>query len=906
MSLSSVESLIAYYKFDETSGTVAADSHSSFLYGVRDGQLGYLGSSPTLNVAGKFNTSFSFSGTSSVYLFRAKKDMDLPSYTSSNTSSYTFSLWLNLNSLPVSGEKYFYCHGKDSTRYVEAGVNSDGNVIFRIYDRGSPGYVPVVVGDIVSDSVISTGVWTHVVLQFGYGGMKVYINNVLQSDTAVTDSLGFTYTWVSNGEYVDGLDGTQDQVFIGDFTGDSIDGSVDEVCSFFSTLDASDVSALYNNGDGLMYSEFPDPGFVWQGSGTVGDPFQVTTVEELQLINDSANTRSAHYVLMNDLDFKSAASYTNPNNMDSFISGVGFSPIGFSGFGNSFTGSFDGNGKYIANLFMNRPSTECGLFGRTSSSSVFKDVVLLNIDITGGTRSAGLCSMLEGEATGCFVSGKIFSNSDFVAGLVGRIQGGSVANCGVDIDISGGAWWSGGLIGMVAGGPSPSVVNSYAVGSIVCHTGAGGLIGEVFTDAFTTALVDKCYAAVSLSTSTGNVGGLIETVSGTNETVTNCFWDEEVSGTSVSVGGTGRTTAQMKNVTTYSNSSWDIATVSGHTTQLWIIDGGNDYPVFASLYDVLYTFSYQLSSESYVYLDIIDGDLSVSSVSGITHDRATVNISAESVFGEFDVLVEYRVKGVESFYMSDPIFVTANGSYSVDLLGLDQGTLYEVRLRYIGKYSDYVEFSTDSVFSSFSVSNVSGWLYSLSGEVSYHVASVETGFIYAVNREPSLSDNRTVVLASSPFSTELDFSELSGGSFVVMCKAYVVFEDNTVAYSSIVSVPVINDDSIENIYVHDPTFKIDIGEFGVSSTVLNTMDPDPEDENIVSDASITRVATSAISSFVIRVDNTNGDNLDRFRSGQYVDFYLDYADSRLRLDYHSDLQFYFDDVNGEIVNRVVR
>ncbi len=39
-------------------------------------------------------------------------------------------------------------------------------------------------------------------------------------------------------------------------------------------------------------------------------------------------------------------------------------------------------------------------------------------------------------------------------------------------------------------------------------------------------------------------------------TITNCFWDTETSGQSTSAGGTGKTTAEIKNISTFTEAGW--------------------------------------------------------------------------------------------------------------------------------------------------------------------------------------------------------------------------------------------------------------------------------------------------------------------------------------------------------------
>jgi len=75
------------------------------------------------------------------------------------------------------------------------------------------------------------------------------------------------------------------------------------------------------------------------------------------------------------------------------------------------------------------------------------------------------------------------------------------------------------------------------------------------------------------------VGGLV----GLNDesTVSDSFWDTETNGQATSDGGTGKTTAEMQNIITFSGAMWDIIAVahgSTNTTYIWNIVNGVTYP----------------------------------------------------------------------------------------------------------------------------------------------------------------------------------------------------------------------------------------------------------------------------------------------------------------------------------------
>ena len=116
----------------------------------------------------------------------------------------------------------------------------------------------------------------------------------------------------------------------------------------------------------LIAGSPPASAFSGSGSGTAGNPYIITNVNQLQEMNDNL---AAYYILGNDID----ASATKGWN-----SGAGFLPVG------AFTGSFDGGGHKIYNLYINRPSTSyVGLFGSVGSGGVVKNVGLENENING-------------------------------------------------------------------------------------------------------------------------------------------------------------------------------------------------------------------------------------------------------------------------------------------------------------------------------------------------------------------------------------------------------------------------------------------------------------------------------------------------------------------------------------------
>jgi hypothetical protein len=162
----------------------------------------------------------------------------------------------------------------------------------------------------------------------------------------------------------------------------------------------------------------------------------------------------------------------------------------------------------------------------------------------------------------------------------------------------------GGLVGENTGSRS-AVTNSYSTGSVTGQVRAGGLIGynhwgtvsntyasgSVTGDRQVGGLIAcNAWGKVSKSYSTGSVagsqqvGGLV----GWNYegSVSSSFWDTVSSGTGLSDGGTGKTTAEMQSIITFSGAAWDIIAVAPGVTNpahIWNIVDGQTYPFLTTL-----------------------------------------------------------------------------------------------------------------------------------------------------------------------------------------------------------------------------------------------------------------------------------------------------------------------------------
>jgi hypothetical protein len=151
------------------------------------------------------------------------------------------------------------------------------------------------------------------------------------------------------------------------------------------------------------------------GSGTVEDPYQISTEQQLQNMNLDLD---ANYILINDI-YASETRHWND--------GKGFEPIAnvdtiYYGMPEDikFTGSLNGNNYSISNLFINRQEEYgVGLFGY----AITNDIKNLNIEkayIVGYEYVGSLCGLLEGSISEINLIESCIEGNTKVGGLLGK------------------------------------------------------------------------------------------------------------------------------------------------------------------------------------------------------------------------------------------------------------------------------------------------------------------------------------------------------------------------------------------------------------------------------------------------------------------------------------------------------
>ena len=266
-----------------------------------------------------------------------------------------------------------------------------------------------------------------------------------------------------------------------------------------------------------------DPGYTIEDDGS----YTVTTADGLLAWNEAVQKDMTLNCTLTD-------------NID--LTGIDWTPIGTS-FGNSYTGTFDGNGKTITGLTVTVSDRYAGLFGRIGSGGKVMNVKLEGVQMTSDNRwgyVGGVAGYSEGNIENCSVSGSV-SGSFSVGGVVGHQWGGTITGCSSSATVNAGIA-AGGIAGETNGGAS--LTACYATGDVTVENDgtsyacAGGVVGYNGGSSTLTA----CYATGSVTgkgSGTIYVGGAV----GENyDTLTACYHAKgDVSGPDGTTGGvTGR------------------------------------------------------------------------------------------------------------------------------------------------------------------------------------------------------------------------------------------------------------------------------------------------------------------------------------------------------------------------------
>ena len=294
----------------------------------------------------------------------------------------------------------------------------------------------------------------------------------------------------------------------------------------------------------------PTPPTFAGGDGSSGNPYQINGPHGLVAISSDL---AAHYVLVSDIDL----------GVPPYNTGAGWDPIGSVP---AFSGTLDGGGNVIRNLFINTTVNQAGLFGR-SVGGIVRDLGLENVDITSSGANVGAIVGQSDNGGGLtivssYATGSVTATSSVavnIGGLAGWATELFIYSSFADVVVNApNAYTTGGAGGMAGRNSNGGIYNSYAVGSVNGADNVGGLVG------INSSPIETSYAAGAVSGTGANLGGLVGDNSGL---ITNSYYDLDT--TNQTGFGTGLTTLQM--IDSGNFVGFDFGAV-------WQIDLGVSYP----------------------------------------------------------------------------------------------------------------------------------------------------------------------------------------------------------------------------------------------------------------------------------------------------------------------------------------
>ena len=215
------------------------------------------------------------------------------------------------------------------------------------------------------------------------------------------------------------------------------------------------------------------------GDGTMGNPFQISTYEELSWFRDWVNGTYSPIEAEKVVAHTSAcAKLTEDIDMKNEL----WTPIGID-YKTCYAGVFDGNSKKISNLYVNGDSY-VGLFA-AMNSSIIRNLIIEKANVIGRTSCAGI---LAGMTRITKISGVRILDSkvncpEITGGIVGNFSDSQLANCEIHVQVEGNEY-----VGGVTGNSIRNCIyeNVFSMSSVSCRKTNGGLLfGSIREDANT-------------------------------------------------------------------------------------------------------------------------------------------------------------------------------------------------------------------------------------------------------------------------------------------------------------------------------------------------------------------------------------------------------------------------------------
>jgi hypothetical protein len=298
--------LVSYWKLDESSGTTVTDAT-----GTNSGTV----NGPTIGQTGKLGTAYSFDGVNDY--------VSIPNSTSLNIQSnlITLSAWVKV---PTATDCQMIISkictvGSHVNPYFQYNLQllRDGSYFFPRFWLTIGGSYSFTANETYN---LSLNVWHHIVGTYNGSTMILYVDGVQISSLSKTGNItGYTAP-----VYL-GINGA---------LGEPNNGLIDEVGIWSRALSSTEVSQLYNSGNGLPYSSFG-------GSVPTAPSGLTATVASCSQINlswtDNSTTETGFYIYRGGTQIGSVGANVTTYNSTGLSGNTSYSyyVVAYNGTGNS-------------------------------------------------------------------------------------------------------------------------------------------------------------------------------------------------------------------------------------------------------------------------------------------------------------------------------------------------------------------------------------------------------------------------------------------------------------------------------------------------------------------------------------------------------------------------------------------
>ena len=271
-----------------------------------------------------------------------------------------------------------------------------------------------------------------------------------------------------------------------------------------------------------------------KGDGKVGNPYIITTAEELKWFRDEVNSGNNEICakIADNVEVIDMSTVCHAEDKSQNLIEKSWEPIGKYDYRYQYRGTFDGNGKTITNLYINASQNYMGLFGYTYKDTIknltfeyanvtnTKDYTgilvgdiensnLQNIKISntcqikGGKYTGGIAGYLDGNAYNC-VNYATVQGIQYIGGLCGHYSrsrtGNSMTACANYGNVTASSLRVGGLVGYFDSGTIQDCANYGGVKGTDYIAGMAGSVNKgKIQNVFS-------YGNISVTTKTQRVG----------------------------------------------------------------------------------------------------------------------------------------------------------------------------------------------------------------------------------------------------------------------------------------------------------------------------------------------------------------------------------------------------------------